>query len=242
MIKLLLWCVCLILSGFAHAQRLSPSTYIPPQGLVIIPQVMAATSTLMPTFETPEYFGALMEHESCITLAHKRCLNPTAKLQTARELGIGYGQITKAYKADGTIRFDTLASLKRAYPKELKDLTWETIESRGDLQITAIVLLFRDSCKRMNMIKNDFEKLAMCDAMYNGGPADLDRERRICGLTKGCDPQLWFGHVENYCQKSKKPLYAGRSACDINRHHVRDVLLTRLSKYEKAYARYKQTK
>ena len=238
--KLLLWCVMLLASSSLFAQRLSVTTYIPPQGYVIIPQVMSATSSLMPDFTTPEYFGALMEHESCISLTHKRCLNPTAKLQTAKELGVGYGQITKTFRADGTIRFDTLASLRRAYPKELKDLTWETIESRGDLQITAIVLLFRDSCKRMRIIKNDFERLAMCDAMYNGGPADLDRERRICGLTKDCDPQLWFGHVEKYCQKSKEPLYAGRSACDINRHHVRDVLLTRLGKYEKAYAPYKK--
>lgn len=230
----------MLLSLTAQAQRLSVHTYIPKQGIVIIPQVLQATNLYMPEFQTQEYFGALMEHESCITLTHKRCLNPTSKLSTARELGIGYGQITKAFRADGTIRFDTLANLRRAYPRELKDLTWETIESRGDLQIVAIVLLFRDACKRMTMIKDDFQRLAMCDAMYNGGPADLAKERRICGLTKGCDPQFWFDHVERYCQKSKKVLYGNRNACDINRHHVRDVLYTRMPKYEKAYAPYKK--
>lgn len=74
---------------------------------------------------------------------------------------------------------------------------------------------------------------AFADAAYNGGIGGLDRERRVCNLTKGCNPKRWYGHVENYCLKSKTALYGQRSACDINRHHVKDVIIYRSPKYER---------
>jgi len=77
------------------------------------------------------------------------------------------------------------------------------------------------------------EQYAFADASYNGGIGGLDRERRICNLTKGCDPKKWFGHVENYCLKSKTALYGQRSACQINREHVIDVMKVRAPKYKK---------
>lgn len=75
------------------------------------------------------------------------------------------------------------------------------------------------------------EALAFADAAYNGGIGGLNSERRACKLAPDCDPTKWFGNVELYCLKSKAALYGNRSACDINRHHVKDVLLTRISKY-----------
>lgn len=66
---------------------------------------------------------------------------------------------------------------------------------------------------------------------YNGGMGGVNNERRACGLRKDCNPQFWFDNVERTCMKSKKPLYSGRSACDINRHHVHDVFQVRASKY-----------
>lgn len=80
-------------------------------------------------------------------------------------------------------------------------------------------------------VNHTVEPLAFADAGYNGGNGGVTKERRACKLSPGCDPGKWFGHVEHYCMKSKKPLYGGRSACDINRHHVYDVLVTRADKY-----------
>ena len=82
------------------------------------------------------------------------------------------------------------------------------------------------------MIEDDWERMGMTDAAYNGGPGGLASDRRICGLKIDCDPNKWFGHVELTSNKSRKPLYGGRSAFDINRHHVKDVLITRRPKYE----------
>ena len=46
-----------------------------------------------------------------------------------------------------------------------------------------------------------------------------------------CDPDYWFDNVEKYSVKSRKILYANRSALDINNHHVKDVLKVRTPKY-----------
>lgn len=80
---------------------------------------------------------------------------------------------------------------------------------------------------------SDLEALAFGDAGYNGGNGGVDKERRACKLASNCDPSKWFNHVERYCMKSKAALYGTRSACDINRHHVEDVLITRAPKYRK---------
>jgi len=69
------------------------------------------------------------------------------------------------------------------------------------------------------------------DAGYNGGVAGVQRERRACALTDGCDPGQWFGHVERHCLKSRAPIYGTRSACDINREHVRAVFGVRRARY-----------
>jgi len=91
----------------------------------------------------------------------------------------------------------------------------------------------RANWNRLDKLIPDREgKLAMTDAAYNGGVGGVLNERRSCSLRGDCDPNKWFGNVEKTCLKSTKPLYAGRSACDINRHHVSDVLRTRMPKYK----------
>lgn len=118
----------------------------------------------------------------------------------------------------------------------LKELTWSNVYTRPDLQIVGIILKMQDNYKYYKGKGSDFdEEYAFADAAYNGGIGGLDRERRICNLTKGCDPTKWFGHVENYCLKSKTALYGQRSACDINRHHVKDVMIIRAPKYKKVF-------
>lgn len=79
------------------------------------------------------------------------------------------------------------------------------------------------------------EAYAFADAAYNGGVGGVNKERRACKMSSTCDPSKWFGNVEHFCMKSKVPLYGNRSACDINRHHVTDVLQTRAPKYRMLY-------
>ena len=160
----------------------------------------------------------------------RKCWNPQSRLKTSREEGAGLGQLTRAWRPDGSLRFDALAEMRQAHPA-LRELSWSTIYNRPDLQLRAVILKVRGDYMGLRMVSDPWERLAFADAAYNGGAGGVSKERRACGLTAGCDPQRWFGNVERTCLKSRAALYAGRSACDINRHHVTDVLLVRSPKY-----------
>lgn len=211
-------------------------TYIPEKAYKYVPVMKKELDAYFPTFPVHHYFGGLAEIESCIYLTHKRCWDPSSKLESPRELGIGIPQLTKAYNKDGSIRFDVLADLRRAHPVELKELNWQNIESRPDLQFRGMIFLTKGNWNRFSNIPNVFEQIKFTDAAYNGGAGGVNNERRACGLAKGCNPKVWTGNVERYCLKSKKPLYGNRSACDINRDHVRDVFI-RMPKYESLFTK-----
>lgn len=175
-----------------------------------------------------------MEHESCISLKHSRCWNPASRLKSAREEGAGLGQITRAYTTSGAIRFDALEEIRNKHV-ELKELTWYNVYTRPDLQLRAVVLKMRDNYQYYARYTDSENALAFADAAYNGGIGGVDRERRACKISGNCNASKWFENVELFCLKSKAALYGQRSACDINRHHVKDVLITRAPKYRQFF-------
>ena len=206
-------------------------TYVPANCEALIPIVKTESKTFMPNFKEVWYYNALIEHESCISLKHSKCCSPKAKLSTKREYDADVGQITKAYNEDGSIRFDALGDLKKRYNDELRELSWLNIHDRVDLQVRTMVLMTRTNYNQLLAVKSELERIRMADSAYNGGLKAVLNARIACGLAAGCDSQQWFGHTERYINKSKKPLYAGRSALDINLHHVKDVTVTRRDKY-----------
>ena len=212
----------LVFSPRAHADTL-------PAGFATHGPILKAEQRAhWPNHPDPAILAALVEQESCASLKSPRCWNPAARLKSAREEGAGMGQITRAYRADGSVRFDALAGLRDQYGAELAGWSWDNVYQRPDLQLRALVLMSRDSAQAF---RGAPAWLAFGDAGYNGGVAGAQKERRACKLSAGCDPGQWFGHVELHCLKSRQPLYGGRSACDINREHVRNVLLVRRTKY-----------
>lgn len=212
----------LVFSPRAHADPL-------PAGFVQYGSILQAEQrAYWPTHPDPALLAALVEQESCVSLKSPRCWNPAASLKTDREEGAGMGQITRAYRADGSTRFDSLAGLTRQYSGELRGLSWDTVYRRPDLQLRALVLMSRDAAAPF---RTATAMLEFGDAAYNGGPPGVQNERRACKLSAGCMPALWFGHVELHCLKSRQPIYGGRSACDINREHVHNVFKVRRLKY-----------
>lgn len=207
------------------------STYIPKNAPTYIPTVAEQLQLIYPEFKVKHYVPALIEHESCITLTGKSCWNPKTEFITHRERGSGLGQLTKTFDKNGKIRNDTLTSLRNQNKELLRELSWSNITSRPDLQIRAIILLMRSNHKAFANIPGYFSRLAFTDASYNSGLGNVNRDRRQCRLRANCDPNLWFGNVEVNCTLSRKILYGKRSACDINRNHVKDVLTVRLDKY-----------
>ena len=217
-----------LFGGAARAQDVR--TYIPPAADFYRVTLKAEQMQHWRDHPRPELLPSLIEHESCISLKHSRCWNPSSRLKSAREEGAGFGQITRAWSPTGDLRFDALQEMRDRHPA-LREWSWSNVYQRPDLQLRAVVLKSRDNFTTLRMITDPVERLAFADAAYNGGMGGVNNERRACGIKSECDPQRWFGHVEHACLKSRQPLYGGRSACDINRHHVHDVTVVRAAKY-----------
>lgn len=226
------WLASFIIMNLAVAQ--SVHTYIPERAYRHLPTVYEEALRFTPEIPVG-YYGGLIEHEACLSLTHGRCWSPSSEFKTSREQGVGLGMITRAWDKKGGLRFDSLQEMRNRYRTHLRDLSWNTIKQRPDLQIRAIVLMSMENWNALYSIEDPFERLAMSDAAYNGGLGGVRNDRRLCGLKKGCDPQKWFGHVELTSNKSRSNLYGQRSAFDINRHHVSDVLKTRKPKYDRHF-------
>ena len=218
-----------------HAQ--SVKTHIPPQAFQYFPTIVEESSRLTPDIYHPSFYGALIEHESCLNLKHKRCWNSTSELLNSREQGVGFFQLTRTWNPDGSQRFDTLSDLRKQYMSELRELSWLNVKQRPDLQIRSGILLTKNSLKVLRDIEDPLEKLYMVDTAHNMGIGRIAKDRRVCGLTKGCDPNKWKGNVELHCTASRAPMkiYGGRSPCDIGRHHSKDVIEIRMPKYSEAF-------
>lgn len=224
--------ILLVLPAIVFSQDVK--TTIPKNAFIYLPVVKQTQQKLWSTHPAPWLIGALIEQESCISLKHSKCWNPQSKLETSRELGLGFGQITKAYKADGSIRFDSLYEMRKRHPTELAQANWETLMNRPDIQISMLMLQMKDNYSSvfLSKVTNPVDRYAFSDAAYNGGMGDVNKERRLCGLKQGCDPQKWFEHVEHTCVKGTKAIYGTRTACFINREHVYNVLVLRSEKYK----------
>lgn len=224
----------LIFSTRAHAGNVQTSaqTYIPTGAYTYCPLLQQQRNSMWPDHSDPAALCSLVEQESCVSLTHPRCWNPAARLKTSREEGAGFGQVTRAFNPDGSIRFDSLEASKALDPG-LRDWSWGNVYGRPDLQLRAVVAMNRDCYRRLSrMVTDPAEVLRMCDAAYNGGYGGLQQERRACGQRAGCDPQKWALNVEKVCLKSKVRWQGyGQSACEINRGHVQMVFNVRHDKY-----------
>lgn len=196
---------------------------IPLGAMKYLPTLQSEISAHWPTLPMPSMLAAQIEQESL--------WQPGAKLKTEREYGFGLGQFTVAYRADGSERFNAWREVK-ALDAGLKDWAWE---DRYDVryQLRAVVVKNRSTFNRLRRLLDDnYNALAMTDAAYNGGLGGVLGERRLCAAVTGCDPRVWFGHVELQSTKSRvKWRGYGLSAYEINRLHVKNVLVVRRSKY-----------
>lgn len=151
--------------------------------------------------------------------------NPRAELKTSREYGFGFGQFTV------TNRFNAFNEIKAMHPR-LASWTWED-RFNPDLQILAVVVkdagLYR-SC--LPLMSNSYGGLACTGSSYNGGYGGFLTDRKLCSNTAGCNPRYWNGNIAVYSMKSRMKWQGyGKSAYDINREYVTNVLEVRRDKY-----------
>lgn len=218
--------VCIVIYGLLALFGGVAKAAVPPQAHQYLPVLRAELDKTWPSIPDRAYLGGLIEHESACPIK-RSCWKPTARLKSQREEGAGLGQLTRAWRADGSLRFDKLAEMREGHPA-LRELSWATIYQRPDLQMRTMIVMVKADYQ---FFQGRGDALAFADAAYNGGRGGVEKERRACGLKDGCDPKRWFGHVERVCLKSRQPIYGTRSACDINRHHVHDVIHVRAPKY-----------
>lgn len=220
-----------LLAGSAGAQDVRRD--LPPGALKYAPVLVTEQRAIWPRMPEPWTLAGLVEQESCITLRHSKCWNPHAELKTPREYGFGFGQVTVAYRPDGSVRFDKFSEL-RAQHESLRGWTWEA-RFEPSFQLRAVVLMNLDLWRRIPPAASVEDHLAFMLSSYNGGLGSLLQDRRLCSNTAGCNSGKWFGNVEVHSLKSRRPNpgYGGRSWYEINRSHVRNVMLLRRDKYRR---------
>jgi len=218
----------LSLSGAASGQTIPPATMARVQQY--LPALQHEQRTHWPDAPAPATLAAQVEQETCASLASKKCWNPKAELKTSREYGFGLGQLTV------TSKFDNFAAA-RQLDKSLRDWQWS---DRYDAtrQLRTMVLMDRNAYRSLTSAAPDeHERLAMTLSAYNGGLGGVRNDRRLCGMTAGCDPARWWGHVELHSTKARTSAAGyGRSFYAINREYVRNIIRVRRPRYEPMYA------
>jgi hypothetical protein len=231
-LSIILSSLLLLFGSKVHAKSTNANDIVPVNAKIFIPLLKSEQKLFWPDHPKPELLAGLIEQESCYRIKDLNCWSPKVNFKTSREEGAGLGQITRTFRKDGTLRFDTLDALRGKH-QELKDLSWDNVYNNPQLQLRALVLLSRDNFLSLNkVIKNSYEALIFSDAAYNSGLGNVQADRRACYLTSNCDSQIWFDNVEKTCTLSKSLLYGKNSACDINRKHVENVVLVRSNKYK----------
>lgn len=204
---------------------------VPPRAEIYLPVLAREIASAWPALKVRSVLAAQVEQETCPSLTSPKCWNPRAELRTSREYGFGLGQLTLAYREDGSERFNAWREV-RAQDAELARWLWaDRYDAR--LQLRALVVTDRGCFARLRpLAADDLNALALCDAAYNGGFGGVLTERRLCAAAPACDPRVWFGHVERCSTKSRQKWRGyGASAFDINRGHVKAVMIVRRPKY-----------
>lgn len=203
---------------------------IPELAKIFLPLLVSIQAALWPGAPAPHWMAGQVEQETCQSLTSRMCWSPRAELKTSREYGFGLGQITIAYNSDGSERFNNFNEMKRA-SKDLSGWQWAD-RYDPERQLIALVVKNRGIFNRVTSAATDQDRVAFTLSAYNGGEGGVRKDRMLCKNTKGCDSSRWFGHTERTSSKAKAAFKGYRkSAFQINREYVRNVLGSRQQKY-----------
>lgn len=204
---------------------------LPKNSIVYIPLLKQQLESIWPDHPLPSSTAAQIEQETCVSLTSRGCWNPKTELKTSREYGFGFGQITAAYRADGSVRFDNFVEFKKLD----KRLTSWKFEDRYDpnYQLMALIIVDRNEYNKIRFpVATDLDKLEFSLSSYNGGFGGILQDVKLCKATPNCDATKWFGNVALVSFKSKVKIQGyGESFFDINRSYVDNIINKRRLKY-----------
>lgn len=205
----------------------SAAATLPGDAPQLIGTLKAEIASYWPQVAPRAWVPALIEQESLWRVR--------AQLKTDRELGCGLGQFTKAFNADGSVRFDALTETKRLDPS-LANWGWQDC-ANAQMQLRAVVLKLRSHERQcVPLMATNRDAKACNGAIYNGGGGSITKRIRSCQVTAGCNPRVWFGHLETQCPQSRVR-HAGyaESFCEINSKYPARIE-ARMPKYERVMA------
>ena len=208
-----------------------PKTYSgwPVNANTYVPVLAEEVQRYWPAHPQPWALAGQSEQETCISLTHRYCWNPQAKLETKREYGFGLSQFTVTYKEDGSERFNTWREIRDRYKTELNDWTWSNrFDAR--LQLRAMILYVNQLNRSLASASDDkVEVMRMAQSAYNGGLGGVLQDIKLCRGTPNCDPRRWEPEkgklaVRDVSRKSKVPFKGYKeSAFAINRGYVTNI-------------------
>ena len=196
---------------------------LPGEAERLLPQLRSEIDKFWPGLSIRAFPAAVIEQESRWKVR--------AELKTQREHGVGLGQFTQAFTADGATRFDALTETKRLDPS-LKDWSWQD-PYNVQYQLRGVVLkLALNNRGCAPLMYDDKNALACSAAQYNGGSGSTSKRIRLCRITSGCDAGKWFDNLEHQCPQSRTKVAGyGEDFCTINSRYPGRVF-DRIKKYE----------
>jgi hypothetical protein len=217
--------VVLLLLGLVLGFADSHAGPLPGDAARLLPRLANEQARYWPDLALSAFPAAVIEQESAWKVR--------ATLKTSRELGAGLGQFTRAYKSDGSVRFDALAETAKL-DASLAGWSWRDPYNE-QYQLRAVVIKLRANARACApLMASASEALACAAAQYNGGAGSVATRIRSCRLRAGCDARQWFGHLENQvAQSTARVAGYGESFAQINSKYPGRVF-ARMPKYKGA--------
>lgn len=169
----------IILSSTGHAAE------IPERAKKLLPVLAAAIERHWPDMPLREIPAGQIEQESS--------WKADAELKTSREHGRGLVQLTIAYRADGSERFNSYRDALRHY-RDLKSWDWETDPYNVEYQLSYLVLQDRANYARVVNLGffEPFQTWQAALVCYNAGPGRV-LKRRAVALSQQVPVNRWDG-------------------------------------------------
>lgn len=216
---------------FSIFPSLSSSASLPNNFYKYSPVLIDTINSTWPDCAYRVMFPAQIEQETCPSLSSKKCWNPRAELITPRERGTGLGQITIAYDKEGKERFNNFQEARKI-DLRLSNWKWED-RYNVRLQLIALVKTDRINYGKVSFAATEEDRLAFTLVAYNSGLGGILQDRRVT-IREGGNPDKWWGNVELYSTKSKKPVSGySISFFTVSRDYPKNILKIRNKKYEK---------
>jgi hypothetical protein len=202
------------------APRFSIGAEIPDRAKALLPVLSGAVNQHWPNAPLRHIPAGQVEQESSWKQA--------ATLKTSRELGRGLVQLTIAYRADGSERFNAYKDAVRF--KALAAWDWRKDPYNTHYQLTYLVLTDRSNFAlvRPHMI-NDEEAFRAALVCYNAGQGRW-LSRRAMARSMGLPADRWAGGLELAHGSKEDVLLYGRALWQAVNEYPR-VIFSRSEKY-----------